>query len=814
MSATGRRTALLGMVLGIAAAPFAFASSDGDKNLERFFEPLPPEVVAEFAPGADRGDVEGKYASSVTASGDATTQQEFDPLPIEKVTPIITSVSSLDTLPVFEFTVRDQFGFGVEGFKQGENVEFEFTVSKLVPAQNGKTAYFRTYMVADDQGAEAVSAGAYLDGTLEDLGDGNYRFTFDEGLEAISGGRETFRPSLTHRVGMEIRDPAPFGEEVEGSDTAFDILPATGETEEDGIASKNLVVQENCSVCHGEETFAFHGGPRQSVKQCVSCHQPFKRDGGANKETIDFGPMIHGIHNAQNLTQGGLVYCGYGCENFGAPPDDFSHVVYPQSVKNCTVCHDPSNPATPEASNIDSKATAASCASCHDDLAYDNNGLTNANGNHIGLAQPNETCEACHAPNGLLQGNLAYHEIPSQVAAQRIAYEVLDVSNTGEGQSPVVTFRVIDPTDGSVYDLATAPEFNGDATSFSMTFAWPTTDFVNVANDAGTEIVGRTGGRSLRVRIARSNGLQPWVVDNGDGTYTVDTGTLDDPVVIPSTTPPLGSGQVTFEGHPAGDFDGDGVYDDDIPVTNLAVPFAITDAAPTPRRQVVALSKCKDCHNVNDGLAFHGGNRTDSIESCVSCHHPSSTDINDRPVDPDGTANGVNAAAADGLEDQTVNMAYMVHAIHAASVRNKPYLVYGDASYSRSPAECQACHDGDSYALPLGDARMATTVNTGATAIEDGFAPSEAAARDPSDDNRISPETAACVACHDSRIAIDHMSVRSDSGIAFGNGWLANPMPIEDPDTQAFIDAASPENCAFCHSEGSFVPVGEVHLID
>ncbi len=831
MSATGRRTALLGMVLGLAAAPFAFASSDGDKNLERFFEPLPPEVVAEFAPGADRGDVEGKYGSSVTASGDAATQQEFDRLPIEKVTPIITSVSSLDTLPVFEFTVLDQFGFGVEGFKQFENVLFEFTVSKLVPAQNGKTAYFRTYMVADDQGAEAVSAGAYLDGTLEDLGDGNYRFTFNEGLEAISGDRETFRPSLTHRVGMEIRDPAPFGEEVEGSDTAFDILPATGETEEDGIASKNLVVQENCSVCHGEETFAFHGGPRQSVKQCVSCHQPFKRDGGADKTSIDFAFMIHGIHNAENLTQGGLVYCGFGCENFGAPPDDFSHVVYPQSVKNCTVCHDPSNPATPEASNIDSKATAATCASCHDDLAYDNNGLTNANGNHIGLAQPNETCEACHAPNGLLQGNLAYHEIPSQVAAQSFSYNILDVSSSAEGQSPLVTFSVTDPTnDGAAYDLANDPEFTGSGARFAMALAWPNTDFNNVGNDAGTMTTGRPVGQPVSINLLPSDGALPgYITDNGDGTYTVDTGALSAPLVVPSTNPPLGSGTVLLEGHPAGDFDGDGDYSDEVPATNATKSFVINDASAQNRRVVVSLSKCQDCHNVNDGLAIHGGNRTDNVEGCTTCHTPDATDLYRRPVDPDGMVNGVNEAAIDGIEDRTVNMGYMIHAIHAASVRGEGYVAYGfgnrphdysDASYSRSPAECQACHDGDTYTLPLADTALATTTEANATILETSFfgprtfAPGDGSAMDPTDDNNVSAETAACVACHNSEVAIDHMSVRSDSSIAFGNGWLQNPDPFNDPDTQAFIDAAAPENCAFCHSEGSFVPVGEVHLVD
>ena len=774
---------------------------------QRFFDPLPPEVIADF--GIDASGT--TYGGSLSADVEGT--QQFDPLPIERVVPIITGASDLDTLPVIDFQVLDQFGFGVEGFIQEVNVEFEFTVSKLVPAQNGNTPYWQTYIVVGDEGIPGISAGAYLDGTLQDLGDGNYRFTFAEPLEDIGG--VMFEPDLTHRVGMEVRGPEPFGQEVRGADTSFDILPATGETE--GIATKNMIVQENCSSCHGSETFAFHGGPRQDVKQCLSCHQPNAKDAFSGN-SLDLGIMVHKIHNAENLTQLPYQFCGFGCENFGAPPDDFSHVVYPQDVRNCTTCHNPDNPETPEASLIDTAATAEKCASCHDDLAFDENGLTNANRNHIGLAQPNETCEACHSPNGLLQGNLAYHVIDSQVAAQQFQYEFVDVTNTGEGESPLVTFRVINPLDGSVYDLATDPAFNGQRTSFSMTFGWPTTDFTNVANDAGTDIIGRTGGRTLRVRIARSDGLQDWVTDNGDGTYTVDTSMAPDPVIIPSTTPPLGSGQVTFEGYPAGDFDFDGVYSDRVPVANVATAFAITDATAQPRREVVSIENCQTCHGLNDGLSFHGGNRTDSIESCVSCHNPISTDIGDRPVDPDGIANGVNEAAPDGLEAQTVNMAYMIHAIHASSAREAPYIAagtdYSDASYSRSPAECQACHIGDTYTLPLAAERLGTTDNVGATAIEDGFFPSEDAARDPTDDNKISPETAACASCHNSDIAISHMSARSDAGIAFGNGWIANPMPVADPDTQAFLDSAAPENCAFCHSETSFVPVSETHLID
>lgn len=778
-----------------------------DPEMLRFFDKMPPEIFATFG-----------HPDAVELVQDGVQSSQFQrPRPVPEYLFSDITAAELNGMPVVEFQITDEFGLGIEGFDQGENVAFSFTVNKLVPGSGGETNNWSTYMVADDEGVPNVSAGTYSDGTLEDLGGGNYRFTFADSLEAIAG--VMFEPELTHRVGMEVRSAQAFGGSIPNSNTfdnAFDIQPSTGETS--GITMREIVEQENCTSCHGTEDFAFHGGARKDVRQCVSCHQPNKIDPGGG-ETLDFRVMVHKIHTGVNLSEP-YEFCGFGCESRGAPPDNFNHVVYPQSTQNCVTCHNPENPATPQAENIDSAATAQVCASCHDGLAFDENGLTNANRNHIGLAQPNETCEACHSPTGLLQGNLAYHVIESQAEAQKIAYNILDVSDTGEGMSPIVTFEVVNPLDGTTYDLMSAPAFNGPGTSVNMTFAWPTVDFTNVTNDAGTEAA--LGARTTSIQIAGSSGLRTYVFDNGDGTYTLDTGMLDSPLVIPSTMPPLGSGQVAIEGHPAADLDFDGVYDEDIPVTNVVQAFAITDASPTPRREVVSLAKCQTCHNVNDGLALHGGNRTDNVQNCVSCHNPNGTDINRRPDDPDGIANAVNSATLDGHEDQSISMQYMIHAIHGASVRTEPYVAYGfggtahdysDASYPRSPADCQACHDGDTYTLPLASERLAVTVNTGATNTASGFAPSRAVAEDPTDDNNVSAESAACLSCHTSELAQDHMAARSDSQISFGNGWLMNPDPIGDPDTQAFIDTQSAENCSFCHSESGFVPVSEVHGI-
>jgi len=426
--------------------------------------------------------------------------------------------------------------------------------------------------------------------------------------------------------------------------------------------------------------------------------------------------------------------------------------------------------------------------------------------------------------------SLESHLMEDAVVAQQFQYNILQVTNSGEGQSPVIRFSVTDPTnDDAPYDIANDPPFTGPGTRLAMGISWPNTDFNNVGNNDGTTTTGRAVGQAANISIAgQGTGLPDYIMANGDGTFTLDTALLPNPIAVPSTNPPLGSGTVVLEGHLAADFNRDDVYDDELPVTSASSPFAINDATANPRRVVADLVKCQACHGVNDGLSLHGNNRTDNIEVCASCHTADATDLFRRPVDPDGLANGVNEAAADGIEDRTVDMKYMIHAIHAADMREEPYYVYGfgsnpfdfsEVTYPRSPADCDACHTGDTFSIPL-DGVLATTVNSNATVVgnsffgANAFMPDDGSATDPTDDNNFSPESAVCVACHDDDVAKQHMAVRSDSPISFGNGYLLNPDPFGDPDTQDRIDMNA-ENCGFCHRPGGFVDVAEVHgLLD
>ena len=735
--------------------------------------------------------------------------------------PEINAVTFNGGRPVIEFQVTDEFGIGIPGFSQNDNVRFSFTVSKLVPGTSAETDNWSTYIRTADQGVQNAQGGTYSNGTLVDNGDGTYRFTFDSEVQAISD--VDFEPDLTHRIGIEIRNAVVLGRSVEGSDAVFDVQPSSGATE--GITERRIIKQQSCANCHGTEEFAFHGGPRRNVDFCVTCHQKGGIDVGTGN-TIDFRVMIHKIHFGEELTNQPFQICGFGCENFGAPPDDFSGVEFPQDTRNCTTCHDPADPETPQADNVNNRATAAVCTSCHDDLAFDETGLTNANENHPGLAQPNENCAACHSEDGLIPSILESHRMLAVEAGERFQYNILQISDTAEGQSPWVVFSITDPTnDDAPYDLAADPAFSGSQTRVRMLFSWPTTDYTNVANSAGTEILGSTGGRGLNVQFVDASGLRDFVSANGDGTYTLDTSLLDPPLVVPSTDQGLGSGTVSIEGRVSADLTlPRGVFDDRVSVFSANRTFAINDPAPRPRRAVVDIAKCQNCHGIRDGLThFHGGDRSGNVQHCVTCHNPNATDIRNRPADPDGVANAVNTNTADGMENQTIDFKHMIHAVHAADMRNFPYVIatddFSEVQYPRLLSECQACHLPGTYSLPLGDQVLASTVHTGATNLVGRgggvYAPSEAVARDPTDDNNLSPEGSVCSSCHDSDLAIEHMSVRSDSFISFGNAFLNNPFPITDPDTQERIDMEQPqENCFFCHGPGRIVDIAVAHGLE
>ncbi len=348
-------------------------------------------------------------------------------------------------------------------------------------------------------------------------------------------------------------------------------------------------------------------------------------------------------------------------------------------------------------------------------------------------------------------------------------YNIILVSNTAPGDFPVVTFEVTDPSRGNWrYDIHSDLPFNQGALSrLAVIIGWDTRDYNNTGS-------GSSSGAAYPISI---NALTASMV-NPDLTFTVVS-----PTPVPDDA--RGTGTVGIEGHPAGDADGDGVFETAVPVRSAFRHFPITDPPDqlVPRRQVVDIGKCNRCHG---SLSLHGNNRTDEIQVCVVCHNPNQTDITYR---------------TSGAEE-SVDFKRMIHGIHAGGMRRNPLIIIGfrgsvnDFSGVRFPAKlsnCLNCHADRTFELPLGGNVLASTIQTGSSLIP------KVIDVDPANDLNITPTAAVCSACHDGREARRHMVERGGARFAV---------------TQGDIDAGLVrERCVRCHGPGEDKDVRRVHEI-
>ena len=118
-----------------------------------------------------------------------------------------------------------------------------------------------------------------------------------------------------------------------------------------------------------------------------------------------------------------------------------------------------------------------------------------------------------------------------------------------------------------------------------------------------------------------------------------------------------------------------------------------------PRRQVVDVTKCQDCHDeAGNGISLHGSNRTGTTQVCVICHNPNATDISRRPAPP--------ATTADGKQEEMIDFKRMIHMIHSGSELESPLVIYGfggsvndfsHVNFIGNRRNCETCHVPGSY---------------------------------------------------------------------------------------------------------------------
>ena len=565
-----------------------------------------------------------------------------DPLPDPTEPPKVTITSvSIASRPVVDFTVVDRDGFPVQGIDQAS-----FTVAKLVPGQGGDSNAWQSYINRLEQPGEGdwpgteprVQAVAESTGVLVDNGDGTYRYTFATDLTAVTAPiAVTYQPELTHLIGIELDGAA------RGANAIYSFQPTTGNTF--GIADRRIVSQETCASCHGA-SLAAHGGRRVDAEYCSACHNPGTTDAQSD-ESLDFRVMVHRIHMGANLPTQPYVLWG-----FGDSRKDFSDVAHPQDVRNCLNCHDPENPATPQASQIQTHPSIAACGSCHADVNFET-GENHIRGENLPVA--NDACTACHSTGGIAGSVLESHAMPAKLASKEFQLNVLDLE-LHEGQA-LVTFSVTDPERGhSTYAVP------GRFRALSTRLNWI---------EAGSSDYSRLFAPSTNLLLAP-------LADLGDGSYRAA-------VTIPQNDAPADpllfavglEGSAWLDGRAGGE------------VVRIAGAnrFFAPDGTPDEhqRRQVVSDALCSSCHERFEGpFSGHGQNFTDNVQLCVMCHNPNFGDI--------AAEYPANASSAD--------LMFLVHAIHASEIRGEnEYRRFGDLRYPRPASDCQACHVEDTYHL-------------------------------------------------------------------------------------------------------------------
>ncbi len=663
----------------------------------------------------------------------------------------ITSVT-IASPPVIEFTLIDGNGNAVKNLPASST---GFYIAKLIPGTDGNASSWQSYINVVD---EPVSGSPGTETTIKAAVENGAAGTF------VDNNDGSYRYTFSFDINS-VTDPIPvsyqptlthrFTVEVRGFapviNPIYDFRPSDGA--QDGIFSREIVKTASCNVCH--ESLSKHGNRRRDTRLCVACHNPGSTDASYGN-TFDAKVMFHKLHRGASLPS-------------VQPPNDsgeeycfehdgqkcFDDVVFPQDIRNCTNCHDENDPETPEAANWYKVPTAEACGSCHDEVNFET-GV-----GHVAGPQDNSACTTCHAPDTTTAlGAYQKHRILTQEGTDQYSFNILSVTATPAGTAPAVTFSVTDPTNNDA-PYALPGDTSTDSTFADLLFyvAWDTTDYTNPGNNNILPNIGNNNSGANNNKIYDDNGLLQ-ASNNGNSTYTL--------VLGKSTLPAdaIGSGIVTFAGKVT-------TAVGDLPVTSTHQFFGITDdpANPVPRRLKVNLARCDGCHQ---RFGFHG-NRNQNLHACAMCHN--------------------SAAARSGTPSNgPMDFKSFIHRKHAVD----------NIRYPQRVSNCVACHTDDGfYPVTIDSGVLSTSVNRGTDT------------KDPTDNNRISPNSATCSVCHSTASAQLHMEQ---------NGGNFDLCQESDGVMRARVDicgtggdksgAIVQEGCPTCHAKGRIADVAVSHSLN
>jgi OmcA/MtrC family decaheme c-type cytochrome len=545
------------------------------------------------------------------------------------------SISANGTIST-TFTLTDLLGLplDINGVYTPGPISVSFVAATIPEGQTQYTAY-TTSTSTGTAGTFQIPASD-KGGTYTTVTQGTYVYTFS--TAAPSGYDQNATHTIAAWATRDLTTTFDLGKQY--SNATFNWVPSGAPV----TTIRDVVETQTCNQCH--DPLNFHGGARQEVRVCITCHQPQLISSDSGAPDADFKVMIHKIHMGSSLpsVEAGGSYVVGG--------KDYSGVVFPSDVRNCTICH------TPSASQANAYLvpTRATCGSCHDDVNF----ATGQGHSSRNLIQTSDAkCGQCHIPQGTKEFDnsvIGSHTIPTNsTQLHGVAFQLLSATG-GPGQSPTVQFNVFDKN-GNALPLS-------QLNSLSLLVAGPNSDYPGYTSES---VLKTAQGTTNPYTYTFNYKLPP----NATGSYTVGIeGYSTETITINQGA----TSSVRDSGH------------------NQDLAFSVDGSPVAARREVVLQSNCNACHT---SLSAHGGFRND-VTHCVLCHNPNGDDSDDRPT----SAN----------PPETIDFRTLIHKIHTGTNLTNPYVVYGHnasvnnfnlVQYPGDTRDCEKCHAAGTEELPL-----------------------------------------------------------------------------------------------------------------